>query len=138
MRENILFTSSFKTWLKRIIHGKAADYFIGRRPAMTSLAVGGLIDGDDPDSLLNKLPAPHADYDAVIGVRRALQALSIECRTILIMNRAMGYTIKEISQLMGKSPSLVARRLYKAELLFSRSIDGKSNRPNPGNSAWRF
>ena len=117
--------SSIKTWLRRIIQGKVADYFASQDISATALVP---IQGDgmnDEVSPLDRLLAPEFDHDAVIGVRCALKALPAECRVILVLNRVMGYTIEEISQAMEKSASLIARRLYKAEGLFSQLIGGE-------------
>jgi RNA polymerase sigma factor (sigma-70 family) len=118
--------SSLRTWVGWIVRGKVADYFAGRQAVTTLVS----FDAHEPETanghgrLAEVVAAPPADYETILSVRAALEAMPVTHRLVLLLNRTEGYTIEQISQAWEKSRSWVARRLYEAEEMFARLICG--------------
>jgi RNA polymerase sigma factor (sigma-70 family) len=61
-----------------------------------------------PDDVAYEMPEP------VVDLIRALQQLSPHQRAAAILRYFAGYTLTEISELLGSSPSAVGVHLYRA------------------------
>ncbi len=116
--------SSLDTWLTYIVRGKIADYWRARGQASVSLTP---IAEEDLESVAMALSQiVDCDFSLLVGVHGALRELPRMHRVILLLNRTAGYTIEEISRNSGLTPGQVSARLYAAEEMFRRLLDGEA------------
>jgi RNA polymerase sigma factor (sigma-70 family) len=122
---------SLPAWLRQIAKGKIADYW--RQPELSSatLEIGHYVEdneeigpqpnrhGSPLDQLLVALPS---DAGAREIVQRALSSLSNEEEMVLILNAHHGFTIVEISHILGIPMGTVGRRLRDAKNNFKRIV----------------
>jgi RNA polymerase sigma factor (sigma-70 family) len=114
--------SSVDTWLARIVQGKIADYWRARGKGGVSFTS---IDEEENSDVLALSLIADCDYSLVVGVREVLRELPKQHRVILVLNRTAGYTIEEISRIFGLTVGQVSARLYAAEDMFIRALNGE-------------
>ena len=111
--------SSLSTWLERIVLGAISNYFrrLSKEPPPKLLDNGELL---SPDSL----PATQRNQVEIgVIVREALLDLSPESKIILLLKHTEGYTLKEISNMLGISPGQASSKLYKAQQEFRERLE---------------
>jgi RNA polymerase sigma factor (sigma-70 family) len=115
--------SSVTTWLDKILHGKAADFWRrlpqGGRPA-------ALDEGEDGASGHKGAALEPIQSNQVerLMVREVLARMPAKHRRVLLLNQSDGYTTKEIARLLGWSPGAVGRVLAEAKAMFRKLVLG--------------
>lgn len=104
-----------KQWLLTIARRENARYFEKKSPVM--------VDIDNLSSTQSAMIADTGDPD-VDDVRRAIYRLEDGYREPLVLQVLMGYSTKEIAELMGIGQGAVLTRLHRARLKLKASIDG--------------
>jgi RNA polymerase sigma factor (sigma-70 family) len=108
--------AALATWVHRIALGKVADYW-------RKLGRARLIRLDDVADSHEVLVAT-GNPDAVVAVNQALSCLSTEDQLLLVLQEQQGYTLQEISPIIGLRKSAVAARLARAREQFRLAILG--------------
>jgi RNA polymerase sigma-70 factor, ECF subfamily len=98
--------SSFDTWLYRITANAAVSH-LRRRGRFGDL----LADPDDTLEVADEVSADPLDRDEI---QRALLALPVAQRTVLVMRDAYGFSIAEIAEDLGLSEGAVKVRIHRA------------------------
>lgn len=136
-RRNFHAQSSLKTWLGKIVHGKVIDYWRKSRRTPLGLLTGAETQPNTAEQLEAALglSAVKLNPDLVIAVREVLQQMPEDLQLLLVLNRAGGYTIQEISHSLALTAGQVAKRLYKAEELFRRLLCSDEIKQKSGKAA---
>lgn len=98
--------SSFETWLHRIT-ANAAVSRLRRRGRFGDLL-------EDPDDLVDEADEIDADPVDRDEIQRALFALPLAQRTVLVMRDAYGFSISEIAEDLGLTEGAVKVRIHRA------------------------
>jgi RNA polymerase sigma factor (sigma-70 family) len=118
-------------WLRQIARGKIADYWRQPNLSSTTLEIGQFVEDSEEigpklnqrrDLLNQLLVALPADAGVREIVQRALSSLSKEEEKVLILNARLGFTIVEISHILGIPVGTVGRRLRDAKNNFKRIV----------------
>jgi len=112
-RESFRGQSGFGTWLYRIVYNLCVD--LKRRQAQAYME-----EYDDSQKLANGQPAgrlmdPFRELEIVETtevIRRALDELSIEQKTAIVLREIEGMSYKEMAKVMGCSKGTVMSRLH--------------------------
>lgn len=125
--------SKLATWLEKIIHGKIAEYFRKQPPVIienpdnpdsSGLEVGASETPLAPVKAQNLAKLRDLDEaektETKIMVWETLGRMSVQHRTILVLNRCAGYTPTEISEMSNVPISQVRNRIYAAQDSFRR------------------
>jgi RNA polymerase sigma factor (sigma-70 family) len=125
--------SKLMTWLERIIHGKIAEYFRKQPPVIIEtlnnpdapeLGAGASETSLTPvkaQKLANLCDLGEVEKTEVkIMVWETLDRMSVQHRTVLVLNRCAGYTPKEISEMSNIPVNQVRNRIYAAQDSFHR------------------
>ena len=103
-----------KQWLLTIVRRENARYFERKNPIM--------VDIDDLSPTQSAMIAATGEPD-LDDVREAIYELEDEYREPLVLQVLMGYSTKEIAELMGIRQGAVLTRLHRARLKLKNSID---------------
>jgi RNA polymerase sigma-70 factor (ECF subfamily) len=108
--------SSFDTWMYRITANAAVTH-IKRRGRFGDVV-------DDPDMVV-RVPDPGtADPVDRDEIQRALMALSVPQRTVLLMKDAYGFSCQEIADELGATEGAVKVRLHRARKRLKEIVYG--------------
>ena len=135
-------TSSFYTWLYRIVMNLAIDHIRKHRRLraveLTDAAVG---DGDAEtavggDALLPRILGAHPgrallDKEIRERIDRALAELSENHRAVLVMRELEGLSYEEMAQVMGCSKGTIMSRLFHARRNMQKRLLDLIERPSP-------
>lgn len=121
-RETFEGRSTFRAWLYRIATNACLDLLAKRRPEPAS---GGevLWLQPYPDRLLDELPTGDAEEPEAVAVARetielaylvAVQHLAPRPRAVLILRDVVGWTAKDVAELLGDSVNSVNSALQRA------------------------
>ncbi len=102
----------FKTWLTRVLIGHCCDRLREQRRLV-------------PLDALPEAPAPGADVDRAMDVRRSLGELSENDRLVLTLFYLDGLKIREIASLLGVKEGTVKTRLMRGRKRFKQVYLGK-------------
>jgi RNA polymerase sigma-70 factor (ECF subfamily) len=108
--------SSFDTWLYRITANAALSH-LRRRGRFGDL----LADPDDVVEVPDGVSGDPVDRDEI---QRALLALPVAQRTVLVMRDAYGFSISEIAEDMGLSEGAVKVRVHRARRRLKELVYG--------------
>jgi RNA polymerase sigma-70 factor (ECF subfamily) len=103
-----------KQWLLTIVRRENARYFERKNPNM--------VDIDDVSASETAMIAEAGEPD-VEGVRAAIYGLNVEYREPLVLQVLMGYSTREIAELMGIRQGAVLTRLHRARLKLKEIIN---------------
>lgn len=111
--------SSFHTWLYRIVANAALSHLRRR---------GRFGDPTDQADLASRLPGRDPAEDEVDRdeLRRALDALPVAHRVVVLMKDAYGFSCQEIAGQMGVSEGAVKVRLHRARKQLKDALHGES------------
>jgi RNA polymerase sigma-70 factor, ECF subfamily len=107
-----------KQWLLTIVRRENARYFERKNPIMVD------IDDLSPTQSAMIAATGEPNNDDIADVREAIYGLEDEYREPLVLQVLMGYSTKEIAELMGIRQGAVLTRLHRARLKLKSSIDG--------------
>lgn len=103
-----------RQWLLTIVRRENARYFERKSPDM--------LDIDELTPAQSAMLA-EADDPNLEEMRQAILRLEEDYREPLVLQVLMGYSTKEIAELMGINPGAVLTRLHRARLRLKKSID---------------
>lgn len=103
-----------KQWLLTIVRRENARYFERKNPIM--------VDIDDLSPAQSAMIA-HAGEPDLDDVREAIYELDDEYREPLVLQVLMGYSTREIADLMGIRQGAVLTRLHRARMKLKDTID---------------
>lgn len=106
-----------KQWLLTIVRRENARYFEGNNPTMVD------IDDLSPTQSAMIAATGGPNPDDVHDVREAIYELEDEYREPLVLQVLMGYSTKEIAELMGIRQGTVLTRLHRARMKLKDAID---------------
>lgn len=107
-----------KPWLLTIVRRENARYFERRRLET--------VDVDDLTPSQEALLAEEPD-DELDNVREAIFRLDDDYREPLVLQVLMGYSTKEIAEMMELKQGAVLTRLHRARLKLKEQVDGQAN-----------
>jgi RNA polymerase sigma-70 factor (ECF subfamily) len=107
-------TSAAKHWLLTIVRRENARYFERRRLET--------VDVDDLTPSQEALLAEEPDHE-LDDIRAAIYRLDNEYREPLVLQSLMGYSTKEIGELMGLKQGAVLTRLHRARLKLREDME---------------
>jgi RNA polymerase sigma-70 factor (ECF subfamily) len=113
--------SQFTTWLYRIT-ANAAITHLRRRGRFGDLL-------DDPGDVVEVPDQPSADPVDRDEIHRALFALPVAQRTVLVMRDAYGFSIAEIAEELGLSEGAVKVRIHRARRRLKDLVYGPTEVP---------
>ncbi|MGH2764314.1 MAG: RNA polymerase sigma factor [Actinomycetota bacterium] len=108
--------SSVETWLYRITANAAVTH-LRRRGRFGDLL-------EDPDVVVDVPDAPVADPVDRDEIQRALGALPVAQRTVLVMKDAYGFSIQEIADELGLTEGAVKVRIHRARRRLKELVYG--------------
>jgi RNA polymerase sigma-70 factor, ECF subfamily len=126
-------TSSFRTWLYRIATNACLD-LLKRRPRNAGASKGEALEAPwlqpYPDRLLEDIPAPDADPEAVVVSKEtielafivAIQQLTPQQRAVLILRDVLGWRAKDAAELLETSVASVNSALQRARAGLKRYL----------------
>jgi RNA polymerase sigma-70 factor (ECF subfamily) len=103
-----------KQWLLTIVRRENARYFERKNPNM--------VDIDDLSASETAMIAEAGEPD-LEDVREAIYGLNVEYREPLVLQVLMGYSTREIAELMGIRQGAVLTRLHRARLKLKEIIN---------------
>jgi RNA polymerase sigma-70 factor (ECF subfamily) len=136
-------TSSFYTWLYRIVMNLAIDHIRKHRRLrpveLTDASVGDGQDGETAvgaDGLLPRILGAHPgrallDKEIRERIDRALAELSENHRAVLVMRELEGLSYEEMAQVMGCSKGTIMSRLFHARRNMQKRLLDLLERPSP-------
>jgi RNA polymerase sigma-70 factor (ECF subfamily) len=136
-------TSSFYTWLYRIVMNLAIDHIRKHRrlrPVELTDGVVGDGHGDEPavggDALLPRILGGHPgrallDKEIRERIDRALAELSDNHRAVLVMRELEGLSYEEMAQVMGCSKGTIMSRLFHARKNMQKRLIDLLEKPSP-------
>jgi len=124
--------SSLKTWLHKIVHGKVIDYWRKQPPALLALWSEREA-ASETEALVTEAAAVQLSPELVISVHEVLRQMPQDLQQVLVLNRTGGYTIQEISYALALTTGQVAKRLYKAEVMFRQLLNRYDLKEQPEN-----
>jgi RNA polymerase sigma-70 factor (ECF subfamily) len=107
-------TSAAKHWLLTIVRRENARYFERRRLET--------VDVDDLTPSQEALLAEEPDHE-LDDIRAAIYRLDDDYREPLVLQSLMGYSTKEIGELMGLKQGAVLTRLHRARLKLREEME---------------
>ena len=107
-------TSAAKHWLLTIVRRENARYFERRRLET--------VDVDDLTPSQEALLAEEPDHE-LDDIRAAIYRLDDDYREPLVLQSLMGYSTKEIGELMGLKQGAVLTRLHRARLKLKEDME---------------
>ncbi len=116
---------NFKTWIFSIARNTTIDHFRKKK----SISFGDMEIGEGTsfeDSLTDTEPLPDAIFEKKeLGVflENALQTLSLEERTIILLHDKEDFTFEEIAKTLGKPMNTVKSQYRRAILSFRSKIN---------------
>ncbi len=116
---------NFKTWIFSIARNTTIDYFRKKR----SISFGDMEIGEDTsfeDSLTDTEPLPDSVFEQKeLGayLEKALQTLSPEERTIILLHDKEDFTFEEIAKTVGKPMNTVKSQYRRAILAFRKKMN---------------
>lgn len=122
--DNLQKDDAARQWLLTIVRRENARYFERSTPATV-----------DIDELTPRQSAMVAEEDdpSLEDLRSAIFRLQDEYREPLVLQVLMGYSTREIAELMGIKPGAVLTRLHRARLKLKEAMDGgAAASPNAG------
>jgi len=120
-RDELSSIEDLGPWLSRVLYNQFVDR--QRQYARKRLRLVGAVGAGDgaPDDFLGNLespePGPAAAAEQAIDITclgKALEALSLEQRTVLLMHDAEGYKLVEIQRITGIPVGTLKSRLHRA------------------------
>ncbi|MGE0885809.1 MAG: RNA polymerase sigma factor [Blastocatellales bacterium] len=111
--------SSLSTWLSRIIHGKIVEYRRKNPNGIIEQLDDSNLEGHSTLLRMGEV----ATTEVLLMVRQALLRMPSQHRVILLLNRAEGYTLEEISKMADMSLGQVSGKLYVAQEMFRRCLN---------------
>jgi RNA polymerase sigma-70 factor (ECF subfamily) len=109
-------TAYLKTWFYRIIVNTALDFLRRRKK----------LDVAEEDILIN-LDGGTLDHYQDIDLKRALDALPTDCRSIIIFRYFEDLRIEEIAEILGENVNTIKTRLYRTLKRLRLEMDDKEN-----------
>ncbi len=109
-------TANQRAWLYRIATNAAID--VQRRRALVRWVRLGREDSGDAGVDTGADGGPDARVPEAMAVQRTLERLPIKYRQVLVLFTIQGYSIREISEMVGVSEGAVKVRLYRARERF--------------------
>jgi RNA polymerase sigma-70 factor (ECF subfamily) len=133
-------TSSFYTWLYRIVMNLAIDHLRKHRKSRavdftdTSVKEEDAAVGDE--DLLPKILGGHpgralVDKEIRLRIEAALEELSDNHRAVLVMRELEGLSYEEMAQVMGCSKGTIMSRLFHARKNMQRRLLDLIEHPSP-------
>ncbi len=115
-RENLTIQTSVGAYLKRAVINRSLNFIKAKKNVVDESHVIHL--SSTENSANEKLAA----QDIETAMKRALDTLPDRCRTIFIMKRLEGYSLKEIAQQLDISPKTVENQITKALKVLQKAI----------------
>ncbi len=106
--------SGFGTWLYRIVHNSCVDQLRRSREHVPL----------DPD-LASAAPSPEGEVVAGVSVAGALDALSMEHRTVLVLVDALGFDYGDAASVLGVPVGTIRSRLARARRAMRRRLESE-------------
>ncbi|MEK6248075.1 MAG: sigma-70 family RNA polymerase sigma factor [Planctomycetales bacterium] len=114
-------TSAFYTWLYRIAFNTAISYRRRKKPT-TSIEQTRDAGGSEPMDRGAQPDVPLQQADQAFQVRRALDALSEEHRTVLVLREIDDCSYDDISEILGLPVGTVRSRLHRARMQMKEEL----------------
>jgi RNA polymerase sigma factor (sigma-70 family) len=116
--------STLGTWLERILSGKIADYWRNKLSKDLPSEVRTDSNADVFEMINQDQASLQSDPVLRIMVQEVLSKMTVKHRRILLLNQVDGYTIKDISKLLGWPAGTVGRILAEAKIIFRDLVLG--------------
>jgi len=111
--------SKLSTWLYRISVTKSLDLLRKKKRRVKLQQITGFLSGSKIDSSENFIDNTLPDSELIDNERReilykAIDKLSKDQKTAIVLNKLQGYSYKEVADIMGKSVSSVESLIYRS------------------------
>lgn len=113
--------AAFSTWLHRVAVNACYDALRRRQPPTTSIDERIDVPSHDPD------PADQAA--AAADVQRALLAVPVEFRAVLVLHELQDVPVEEVAAALEVPVGTVKSRLHRGRVALARALRGE---PDPG------
>ena len=114
-----------RAWLLTIVRNTFYTWLRKNRPAEKTVEINDeTLDIEDVSANAESVNTPFADADAV---RRAIAALPVEFREIVILREMEGFSYKEIAELADVPIGTVMSRLARARKLLQKHLTAEFN-----------
>jgi RNA polymerase sigma-70 factor (ECF subfamily) len=107
--------SAFGTWLYRL----AVNVILNRRAARA----GDRNRVDDPEAVLDSVPAKRRSTDLVLDFEGAVERLPEGARTVFVLHDVEGYKHEEIADWMGVTVGTTKAQLHRARMILRQHLD---------------